>query len=82
MPAWVMRLVWRVRGRRLVRLHLVEERGVPFDAIDGVLVGRWGGHYVVLLPKIVRPGGETALEGHVEVPAARVVMVQVLGRAR
>ena len=73
MPAWIMRLVWKVRGKRLVRLHL--ENNLP--SVEGILAGRWGGHYVVLTPQVLSDGSNK-LSGHVEVPAERVVLVQVL----
>lgn len=80
MPVWLMRLIWKVRGKRLARLHLLEEKGTPVSTLEGVLLGRWSGHYVLLLPKVVGEDGATSLEGTVEVPAERVVFVQVLGR--
>lgn len=77
MPRWVARIVWACRGRRMVRLHL--EGNDP--SVEGVLVGRWGGHYVVLLPKLVEAEDRLVpLEGSLEVPAERVVYVQVLDR--
>lgn len=73
MPAWMMRLVWKVRGKRRVRLHLDENQ----PTVEGILAGRWGGHYVVLAPNILADG-DHQVTGHVEVPAERVVLVQVL----
>lgn len=79
MPRWIGRLIYAMRGKRRVRLHLEVKPDTPVETIEGVLVGRWSGHYVLLLPRVVR--GEdtsTSLEGEVEVPAERVVFVQVL----
>jgi hypothetical protein len=77
MPRWISRIVWGLRGRRLVRLHLT---GTD-PTIEGILVGRWGGHYVLLKPKVMQEKDRTyTLEGYVEVPADRVVFVQVIGR--
>ena len=73
MPAWIMRLVWKVRGKRRVRLHLTDNQ----PTVQGVLAGKWGGHYVVLTPTILADG-EVTVSGHVEVPADRVLFVQVL----
>jgi hypothetical protein len=68
-----MRLVWKVRGKRRVRLHLTDNQ----PTVQGVLAGKWGGHYVVLTPTILADG-EVTVSGHVEVPADRVLFVQVL----
>jgi len=73
LPAWIMRLVWKVRGKRRVRLHLTDNQ----PTVQGVLAGKWGGHYVVLTPTILADG-EVTVSGHVEVPADRVLFVQVL----
>lgn len=79
MPRWVARVVWACRGRRRVRLHLEERDGVSVSTIEGVLVGRWSGHYVLLLPKLVEAEDRSIpLDGSVEVPAERVIFVQVL----
>lgn len=75
MPRWLGRLLYALRGKRRVRLHLVD----PHPTVEGVLVGRWCGHYVLVLPKLLNDEGKTlALEGDLEVPAERVVFVQVL----
>jgi hypothetical protein len=75
MPRFLMRLLWAVRGKRLVRLHLAENK----PSVEGVLAGRWGGHYVVLAPKILDAHDRSfSLDGHLEVPAERVLYVQVI----
>lgn len=76
MPRFLMRLLWAVRGKRLVRLHLAENQ----PSVEGILAGRWGGHYVVLAPKLLNDAQQTfSLDGHLEVPAERVLFVQVIG---
>lgn len=75
MPRFLMRLLWAVRGKRLVRLHLADNQ----PSVEGILAGRWGGHYVVLAPKILDAAQRTfSLDGHLEVPAERVLYVQVI----
>lgn len=79
MPRWLGRTLFALRGKRLVRLHLVDEPGMQTTpSIDGVLVGRWAGHYVLELPKVVRDEDDVIpVTGTVEVPAERVLFVQV-----
>ena len=75
MPRFLLRLVWAVRGKRLVRLHLADNQ----PSVEGILVGRWSGHYVVLAPKILDADQRTfSLTGRLEVPAERVLYVQVI----
>jgi len=80
-PRWAARLVWAARGKRRVRLHLVPVDGLETTpSLEGVLAGRWGGHYVLLVPRVVHEEERhTVLAGDVEVPAERVLFVQVLG---
>lgn len=91
MPRWIGRLLYAMRGRRRVRIHM--ERGWmvgPADEVDvqdltieGILLGRWCGHYVLQLPQLVESEDATVrLEGEVEIPAERVLFVQVIGRGR
>lgn len=78
-PRWLGRLLYAFRGKRLVRLHLEVRPGTPVETVEGVLIGRWSGHYVLLLPKVVQgPDASTSLEGYLEVPKERVVLVQVM----
>lgn len=80
MPSWLMRLVWKVRGKRMVRVHCEDRPGTPVSTFEGILVGRWGGHYVLLSSKIVNGEADPVqLAGTVEIPAERVVFVQVIG---
>lgn len=77
MPAWLLRLVWRVRGKRFVRLHLVDQEA----SIEGIMVGRWSGHYVLLTSSLLEAKGRTIkIDGHAEIPAERVLFVQVLAK--
>lgn len=78
-PRWVARLLWAFRGKRPVRLHLADVPGMEtMPSLDGILVGRWGGHYVLLTPKVVVAEDVShAISGTVEVPAERVLFVQV-----
>lgn len=65
------------RRKRKVRLHMAREE----PSIEGVLLGRRpvGGHYLVLLPTLLENAEtSTSLVGHVEVPQANVLFVQVL----
>ena len=83
MPRWIARLLYAVRGKRRVRLHIEDKPGSPMPSIDGILLGRWSGHYILLLPKLVQSEERTiALEGMLEVPSERVVFVQILGSVR
>ena len=83
MPRWIARLLYAVRGKRRVRLHIEDKPGAPMPSIDGILLGRWSGHYILLLPKLVQSEERSvALEGMLEVPAERVVFVQILGSGR
>ena len=75
MPAWLMRLAWKARGKRRVRLHL---RGDD-PSVEGILLGRYAGHYVLLTATMLEDEDTSVpLDGTVEVPAGNVVFVQVL----
>ena len=76
MPRWLGRALWAVRGKRRVRLHMVDRAA---KSVEGILQGRWGGHYVLLAPQIVDGDRTYSLTGHLEVPAERVLFVQVYG---
>jgi hypothetical protein len=72
-------MLWLFGGKRLVRLHLEEGKGVPFSTMEGILVGRRSGHYVLLRPGIVEAEDRVVpLDGVAEVPKERVIFVQVL----
>lgn len=70
-----------VRRRRRVRLITHSENLPDFE---GVQVGRRpiGGHYLLLAPKVLRQVGDevhtTTVDGAMEVPAEKVLFVQVL----
>lgn len=77
LPRWLGRLIYFFRGKRKARLHLLAP-GVE-ETLEGVLVGRWAGHYVVILPKsIASTGASISLEGYLEIPAEKVAYVQIL----
>jgi hypothetical protein len=72
-----LRFLWWLRGSRLVRLHL--EGDTP--SFEGILVGRYGGHYVLRDSKMLQAVDQTvALEGRIDVPCERVVFVQQLAK--
>jgi hypothetical protein len=79
-PRWVARLLWMVRGRRLVRLHLVNPSKGLDMTIEGILVGRWGGHYILQAPRVLKSTEESYSLGEAEVPSENVVMVEVLAK--
>jgi hypothetical protein len=64
-------------SRRSVRLHLDGDGAA--QSIEGILVGRWRGAYVLELARVVSAVGRShALEGYVEVDAKRVAFMQVI----
>lgn len=69
------------RRKRRVRLHLLDGNGQPGETVEGIQVGRRpiAGHYLLLAPRHLEGEDRSnTLEGHLEVPAPRVLMVQVL----
>lgn len=79
MPRWIARILYGIRGKRKVRLQLEDKPGLAMPAIEGIMLGRWGGHYILIVPKLIHgPEKSIALDGMVEVPAERVVFVQVM----
>jgi hypothetical protein len=69
------------RRKRRVRIHLLDGRGQPGETVEGLQVGRRpiAGHYHLLMPKHLESEEHSnSLEGHLEVPADRVLFVQVL----
>jgi hypothetical protein len=76
-PVFLCKLIWRLRGKRLVRLHLIGQDG----SLEGILLGRFGAHYVLITASYLEDKDRTfTLDGHVEVPAERVLFVQVLAK--
>lgn len=76
MPRWIARLIWRMRGPRRVMVHI---EGMD-SSIEGILFGRWGGHYVLQRAALVEETDrKMSLSGAVEIPAERVLFLQVLG---
>lgn len=71
---WFAKLLWLVRPKRLVRLHLPD----PEPSIEGVLVGIVAGHYR-LLKSVLHESAERSLPlNETWVRVERVVFVQVL----
>lgn len=78
-PRWMARVFWACRRKSRVLIHLEVPPGTPVETLEGILLGRWGGHYVLLAPKVVHSPTQTmSLEGVVEVPKERVIFVQRL----
>jgi hypothetical protein len=79
MPLWLAHLLWKGRRKRAVVLHFKPTTGEE-RSIEGVLLGRWGGHYVLLKARViwVEDGAPKAeeLDGTLEVPAENVLAVQ------
>lgn len=82
------------KSRRLVRLNLqsgvrLERDGsaeeLPGVTLEGIDFGKRGGHYILYAPKVIEDPGTGAdpvpvpINGHVEVPASRVLFKQVIG---
>lgn len=63
------------RRKRKVRAHLKDSA----PSIEGVLVGRSRGFYVLWAPKVLKSEDESVtLTGHVEIPRDQVHFFQVL----
>lgn len=78
MPWWWSRLAWKFRRKRLVRVHLDVPDGAP-GSIEGVRLGSWGGMLILMMAKAIETSDRAhALDGLVEIPATRVLFVQVL----
>jgi len=75
MPRFLARIFYALRGKRRVRLHLINDG----PSLGGILLGRWAGHYILMIPQLMsEPDQAIALEGLVEVPAEKVLFVQVI----
>lgn len=71
-----MRLVLALRRKRRVRIHMHRPEA---PSVEGILAGRWGGHYVVLAAKVLEAEDRSiALDGHLEIPRENVLFVQVI----
>lgn len=84
MPRWIGRLLWSLRGKRRVTIHL--DRAIDNGgsmSLDGIMIGRWSGHYVLEMGKLLQPdgaGGASSLSldaRYVEIPAERVLFCEV-----
>lgn len=79
MPFWLLRLIWKVRGKRLVRVHCEDRPNTPVTTFEGILAGLHGGHYLLLAAKLIKDAEDAvSLEGMIEIPSDRVIFVQVL----
>lgn len=75
-PCWLLRLVWALRGKRRVRVHIDDG-----PSVEGILAGCWGGHYILLAPTVLEAEDRTVgVEGHLEIPSWRVIFIQTLDR--
>jgi hypothetical protein len=75
MPAWILRLVWKLRGKRHVRIHLLE----PRPTFEGILLGVWQGRYVLMKASVLEAEDRThGIDGVAEIPREHVVFVQRL----
>ncbi len=62
------------RRRQLVRVHVKQG-----PSLEGLYIGRRGGHYVLELAKLLEsPGATVPLDGWVEIPEQNVVFLQLL----
>jgi hypothetical protein len=81
-PSFIGRLLSRFRRVRLVRFHCVAPalNDRPGEAtIEGFLIGRWGGHYILERAKLLEAEDRTvSLDGRLEIPVERVFFRQVL----
>lgn len=70
-------LTWRIRRRHLVRLHHAKME----QSLEGILMGVWGGHYVLRTVKLLDAEDRTiSLDAReVRVPRDAVLFVEVLG---
>lgn len=90
MPRWLARIVYAARGKRLVRVHMEgggagQDTGPADLTIEGILIGRWSGHYILTRARVLE-SEESAITlgqgGDVEIPTERVLFLQVIGTGR
>ena len=63
------------RRRALVRVHMTPAAGG--GTIEGFMVGRWSGHYVLMRAKLVEGADRSVgMDGNVEVPVRNVLCLQ------
>lgn len=69
-------ITWRLRRRRLVRLHHEHMD----QSLEGILIGVWGGHYILRAAKIIESEDRSvSFDGpEIRVPRAHVLFVEVL----
>jgi len=67
-----------IRKRRLVRVHTTDQAGSR--TIEGILLGRWSGHYVLTRAQLLdETGAAVRLAGDVEIPTRNVLLIQRMG---
>lgn len=73
---WYRRFTrWLLRRQpRLVCIHMKAGEA----SVTGYLVGRWSGHYVLELAKLLETEKSSVPMGHVEIPVGNVFCVQAL----
>ena len=74
--AWLSRIFWKIRGRRVVRVQLLDDRG----AVDGILIGTVAGHYVLANASFIsqKPGSAPVeMLGNTWIPKERVILLNV-----
>ncbi len=76
MPSWFMRVAWKCRGKRRVRLQMLDGGK---HTVEGIRLGRWSGSYILMQAvMLVEEGRTVSLDGVIEVPVGNVYLVQVL----
>jgi hypothetical protein len=59
-------------------LHLIEPAKGLDMTIEGILLGRWGGHYILQAPRVLKSTDESYSLTEAEVPADKVALVEVI----
>lgn len=80
MTAFLTRLAWKLRGRRLVRIQLINNKGADAGAVDGILLSIDAGHYKLANCYFYehRPGAEgTEMIGETWIPNDRVMLLSI-----
>ena len=87
MPIWVCKLIWRMRGKRRVAIHLERKvEGVDSMTIQGILIFKAAGHYVLELGKLLEPNADGSARTipldarYIEIPADRVLFLEVFAK--
>lgn len=87
MPRWFGRLLWSMRGKRRVAVHLdraIENGGSL--TMEGVLIGRWSGVLVLMMGKLLEPNSDGSARTipldaqYIEIPKERELFTEVFAR--